>query len=188
MMNECCYVLNQGAFRLPYGNGNGAHQIHVHIQNHLTLLGSLSLFFWIKCRKNYGKWVAVSKSREQRGNRGHRATRRHAISVSARSGISLSRALRAACPICLLVFALISSLISATLVCLPSVCPTVPPSSLLSTRLFSLFAVRLSKHNLSLIILCVRTYTGCLQGFHSKLNIIVMTVPHTVDTHMQTQT
>lgn len=61
------------------------------------------------------------------GSRGG-ATRRHAISVSARSGISLSRALRAACPICLLVFALISSLISATLVCLPSVPPSVRPS------------------------------------------------------------
>lgn len=87
---------------------------------------SLSLFVWIKCRKNYGKWAAVSKSREQ--GEGHSATRRHAISVSARSGISLSRALRAACPICLLVFALISSLISATLVCLPSVPPSVRPS------------------------------------------------------------
>lgn len=98
----------------------------------------------------------------------------------------MSRALRAACPICLLVFALISSLISATLVCLPSVPPSVRLSILLSSRLFSLFAVRLSKHNLSLIILCVRTYTGCLQGFHSKLNIIVMTVPHTVATHTHT--
>lgn len=94
----------------------------------IWLCWTLSLFFWIKYRKNYGKWVAVSRSREQRGNSGHCATRRHAISVSARSGISLSRALRAACPICLLVFALISSLISATLVCLPSVRPSVRPS------------------------------------------------------------
>lgn len=66
--------------------------------------------------------------------------------------------------------------------------PSVRLSSFLSTRLFSLFAVRLSKHNLSLIILCVRTYTGCLQGFHSKLNIIVMTVPHTVAAHTHTHT